>query len=185
MASAITHFIVGSALLLPLMESRLLRPVLPAWCIPVVGGILAVAPDLDTYAARALDVSRGGIWTHRGVVHSPFFLLLVIGALAAVAVIGRGGDWRVWALFTAAWTGAAITHPLLDMLTDGGAGVMLFFPFSTERCFFPWRPIRVSPLGVFRFFSRAGEVLRSEAPFDLAAMAAGVLAWIARRGALD
>ena len=68
------------------------------------------------------------------------------------------------------WAGAAITHPLLDMLTDGGSGVMLFFPFSTERFFFPWRPIRVSPLSIARFFDRAGPILWSELPFCAAAI---------------
>jgi inner membrane protein len=78
----------------------------------------------------------------------------------------------------AVWAGAAITHPLLDMLTDGGSGVMLLFPFSTERLFFPWRPIRVSPLTIARFFDRAGEILWSELPFCAAAL---LLGWAARR----
>jgi inner membrane protein len=72
------------------------------------------------------------------------------------------------------WAGAAITHPLLDMLTDGGSGVMILFPFTTERFFFPWRPIRVSPLSVARFFDRAGGILRSELPFCAAAMLVGL-----------
>ena len=74
------------------------------------------------------------------------------------------------------WAGAAITHPLLDMLTDGGSGVMLLFPFSTERLFFPWRPIRVSPLSIARFFDRAGEILWSELPFCAAAIVLGLAA---------
>jgi inner membrane protein len=57
---------------------------------------------------------------------------------------------------------AALSHPLLDMLTDGGLGIALFYPFSTGRYFFPWRPISVSPIGG-AFFSRAGlEVILSE-----------------------
>jgi inner membrane protein len=80
------------------------------------------------------------------------------------------------------WAGAAITHPLLDMLTDGGSGVMLLFPFSTERLFFPWRPIRVSPLSIASFFDRAGPILCSELPFCAAAV---VLGWVIRRLALS
>ena len=70
-----------------------------------------------------------------------------------------------------------MTHPLLDALTDGGSGVMLLFPFSTDRFFFPWRPIHVSPLGIMRFFSRAGYILRSEMPFCIAAVAIGLGGW--------
>jgi inner membrane protein len=60
------------------------------------------------------------------------------------------------------------------MLTDGGAGVMLFFPFSESRLFFPWRPILVSPLNISQFFAVAGHVLRSELPFCVAAAAIGM-----------
>lgn len=59
------------------------------------------------------------------------------------------------------------------MLTNGGSGVMLLFPFSSARYFFPWHPIQVSPLEIGRFFSRAGEILASELPFCLGALAAG------------
>lgn len=56
----------------------------------------------------------------------------------------------------------AISHTLLDAMTSGGLGVAFFSPFSNERYFFPWRPIRVSPIGV-DFFGEAGvAVLRSE-----------------------
>jgi inner membrane protein len=60
------------------------------------------------------------------------------------------------------------------MLTNGGAGVMLLFPLSEARLFFPWRPIHVSPLGVLRFFKDAGDILRSEMPFCLGAIAVGL-----------
>jgi inner membrane protein len=78
------------------------------------------------------------------------------------------------------WAGCAITHPLLDALTDGGAGVMLLFPISDARLFFPWRPIHVSPLGIRRFFDKAGYILASELPFCLAAIALGIAGLLAR-----
>jgi inner membrane protein len=92
------------------------------------------------------------------------------------ATVARGRAFRWLAVM---WAGAAITHPFLDMLTDGGTGVMLLFPFSTERLFFPWRPIRVSPLSIARFFDRAGEILWSELPFCVAAVGAGLAARLA------
>src|ERR1019366_3863980 len=73
------------------------------------------------------------------------------GSLAAMAAGRRSSRAAVW--LGLLWAGCAVTHPLLDALTDGGSGVMLLFPFSEDRLFFPWRPIHVSPLGVLRFFS--------------------------------
>ena len=171
MASAITHFIVGAALALPACESRTLRGVLPGWAIPVSSGALAVAPDLDTISMRAFGIPYGSFFGHRGFFHSPFFLLLLAGSLAAM-VAGRRSP-RAAAWLGLLWAACAITHPLLDALTDGGSGVMLLFPFSEDRLFFPWRPIHVSPLGILRFFSRAGYILRSEMPFCLVAAAIG------------
>jgi inner membrane protein len=43
-------------------------------------------------------------------------------------------------------------------------GVAFFSPFSNARFFFPFRPIKVSPIGVGRFFSAKGlAVVQSEA----------------------
>jgi len=169
LASAITHFVVGASLALPCMELAALRAVMPRWAIPVTAGLFAAAPDLDTWAMLAFDIPRGSFFSHRGFFHSPFFLASL--ALAVASLVARG---RAVLPLAAVWAGAAITHPLLDMLTDGGSGVMVLFPFSTERFFFPWRPIRVSPLSVARFFDRAGEILRSELPFCAAAMLLGL-----------
>jgi inner membrane protein len=152
MASAITHFIVGAALVWPFTESRAIR---------MFAGVIAAAPDLDVYAMAPYNSFFG----HRGFFHSPFFLILLCMLLAR-------GNIRLGAL----WSAAAITHPLLDMLTDGGLGVMLLVPFSQARLFFPRTPIHVSPIGIARFFSVAGYVLSSEWPFCLAAVALAALA---------
>src|SRR5580693_496333 len=171
MASAITHFIVGASLALPAIESRSIRRVLKPWQIPVSAGLLAITPDFDTPGMRLFDIPYRSFWGHRGFFHSPFFLALFCGALAAV--VARKHGWRAWAWLTLLWTACAVTHPLLDMLTDGGAGVMALYPFSVHRYFFPWHPIHVSPLGIVQFFSRAGYILKSEMPFDLAALVCG------------
>jgi inner membrane protein len=172
MASAITHFSVAAALTIPAAASPALRMVLPRWGIPVSCGILAAAPDLDTFTMRALDIPYGSFFGHRGFFHSPIFLILASGLLAMVVV--RRQKPSTWACLTAIWAGSAITHPLLDMMTDGGSGVMLLFPFSESRLFFAWRPIHVSPLDITSFFNRAGYILASELPFCLAAIAIGL-----------
>jgi len=181
MASPITHFIVASALALPAMESRAIRGVMPAWAIPVSSGLLAMAPDLDLLLRRAFHTPYGSFFGHRGFFHSPFFLILAAGMLAAM-VAGRR-SWRTAAWLGLLWAGCAVTHPLLDALTDGGFGVMLLFPFSTGRFFFPWRPIHVSPLEAFRFYGRAGYILRSEIPFWIAAVEIGGTAFCIARAA--
>ncbi|HXB66614.1 MAG TPA: metal-dependent hydrolase [Candidatus Acidoferrales bacterium] len=183
MASAITHFIVGAAIALPAMQSRALlhvmprpampRPFMPRWALPVTAGLWAAAPDLDTWLMLGFGIPRSSIFSHRGFFHSPFFLILC-AALLAAAVAGKHGR-RTVAWLALMWAVSAVTHPLLDMLTDGGSGVMLLFPFSIGRFFFPWRPIRVSPLSIARFFDRAGPILWSELPFCAAALAVGIL----------
>jgi inner membrane protein len=179
-ASAITHFIVGAAIALPAMESRALRPVLPRWAIPVTAGLWAVAPDLDTWLMAGFAIPRGSLLSHRGFFHSPFFLITLAAALAAM--IARKHGRRTVAWLALMWGVSAVTHPLLDMLTNGGSGVMLLFPFSEERLFFPWRPILVSPLSIARFFDRAGDILWSELPFCLAAVAVGAIGLTWRKG---
>jgi inner membrane protein len=176
MASAITHFAVAASLGLPAMESSALRSVLPRWAIAVTAGLFGVAPDLDTYLMFGFGIERGSLFSHRGFFHSPFFLAIFAFAIAAMVAGSKS-----WIPLGTLWACAAITHPLLDMLTDGGSGVMLLFPFSEDRLFFPWRPIRVSPLGIVRFFQRAGEILLSELPFSAAALGLGCLGWIVKR----
>jgi len=178
MASAITHFVVGAAVAIPWMDSLALRGVLPRWAIPISAGLAGVAPDLDTYLMLGLGIPRGSLFSHRGFFHSPFFLAILAFAVAALAAKGP-----VRLMLGGIWACAAITHPLLDMLTDGGSGVMVLFPFSESRLFFPWRPIRVSPLGIARFFDRAGEILLSELPFCAAALILAFVALITRRRA--
>jgi inner membrane protein len=178
MASAITHFVVGASLALPALRSKSITRVISRWAIPVSAGLLAVAPDLDTYAARLFDVPRGSLFGHRGIFHSAAFLILASAVLAAL-IAGR--QPRSWLGLSFLWACCAITHPLLDMLTDGGSGVMLLYPLTAHRYFFPWRPIHVSPLGIIQFFGRAGYILKSEAPFCAAAFAIGACGWVARR----
>lgn len=49
-------------------------------------------------------------------------------------------------------------------MTSGGLGVAFFSPLNNERYFFPWRPIKVSPIGASSFFSEWGiKVIKSEA----------------------
>lgn len=126
-----------------------------------VGAICSVVPDLDVIGFR-YGVRYGDFWGHRGFTHS----LVFAGFLAAViSFFGFRRAWPSLSLFSI-WTYlflATASHGFLDAMTDGGLGVAFFSPFSDQRYFLPWRPIRVSPIGIGRFFSEPGlAVLQSE-----------------------
>ncbi len=181
MASAISHFVVGMGLALPALRSTTIKRALPPWAILLSAGVLAAAPDVDTLLMSALEIPYNSVLGHRGLLHSAPFLVVVNSLLAWGAA---RGSWPAVARLAALWSCCALSHPLMDMLTNGGLGVMLWYPFSEHRLFFGWRPIRVAPLGVRRFFSQAAYVLKSEAPFDLAAWVIGIAGWLLVRRAV-
>src|ERR1017187_8344250 len=123
MASAIAHFIVGAALALPAIESRTIREVLPRWAIPVLlrcaGGVSRFGHVCD---ARIRHPLREFLRPSRVLPLSVLSVLLA-GSLAAMAAGRRSSRAAVW--LGLLWAGCAVTHPLLDALTDGGSGVML------------------------------------------------------------
>ncbi len=124
-----------------------------------VAAFCAAAPDLDVLAFR-FGISYGSEWGHRGWTHSLVFAA-GFGLLLAAVFFRQDKDfWKIALLFML----ATASHPLLDMLTNGGRGVALWWPFRLDRIFFPWHPIQVSPLGAGAFFSEWGlAVLWSEA----------------------
>jgi inner membrane protein len=148
----------------------------------VVGALCSVVPDLDVIGFR-FGIRYGDFWGHRGFTHS-----LLFAALLATVLIGfRKGEpglshFSLWIYFFL----ATASHGLLDAMTDGGLGVAFFSPFNNTRYFLPWTPIRVSPVGVNRFFSPRGlEVVQSELLWIwLPAALILVSAWLIRRRAV-
>jgi inner membrane protein len=127
----------------------------------VIGALCAVIPDLDVIGF-GFGVHYGDFWGHRGFMHSLLFAALLASVVALLAcrqaVPGFSG-FSLWTYFFL----AIASHGLLDAMTDGGLGVAFFSPFNNTRYFLPWRPIRVSPIGVSRFFTHRGlEVVKSE-----------------------
>jgi inner membrane protein len=136
------------------------RPEIPK-SVWVIGAACSVIPDLDVIGFR-FGIRYGDFWGHRGFAHSLFFAALL--ALVMVVLGFRHGLAGMHALTLWLYLFLAIaSHGLLDAMTDGGLGVAFFSPFDNHRYFFPWTPIRVSPIGVGRFFSPGGlAVLQSE-----------------------
>jgi len=127
----------------------------------VVGAICSVVPDADVIGFR-LGVGYGDFWGHRGFTHSVLFAaglaFLAAGFVVAMSSANINGR-MLWLYFFV----ATASHGLLDALTDGGLGVAFFSPFDTDRYFFPWRPVPVSPISIARFFTERGwAVLKSE-----------------------
>ncbi len=71
----------------------------------------------------------------------------------------------------------AASHPLLDAMTSGGLGVALAWPWSEQRFFAPWRPIRVSPFASQFFSARGIATLLSELRWVWLPLATAVVAW--------
>jgi inner membrane protein len=176
-ASGFSHMVVALSI-----GACFYRPGTPkrVW---VVGALCSVIPDLDVIGFR-FGIRYADFWGHRGFTHS-----LLFGALLASVVLllaFRGGQsplsrFALWMYFFL----ATASHGLLDAMTDGGLGVAFFSPFDNNRYFLPWRPIRVSPIDVGRFFSLRGlEVVRSELLWIWLPAAFLVLSvWLVRRRA--
>jgi inner membrane protein len=108
-------------------------------------------PDADVISF-AFGVSYGSVFGHRGLTHSLAFAA-VVGAVAAwVWGRRRSESIAVFLLFFV----VTASHGVLDAFTNGGLGVAFFAPFNDHRYFFPWRPIRVSPIGGSFFTVRDG-----------------------------
>ena len=120
----------------------------------LAGVAASMIPDLDVYMSGLVP----GIG-HRGVTHTLVFALII--ALTAALFAEALCTTRLAA--SAFIFVATASHPLLDAFTNGGGGILFFWPMSDHRYFMPVRPIEVSPIGIGNFLSRRGvDVLVSE-----------------------
>jgi inner membrane protein len=155
MASAFSHAIaalsIGTCFYRPEVAKRV-------W---IAGVFCSVVPDIDVIGFR-YGIRYGDFWGHRGFTHSLVFAAL-LASMVAVVTFWRGasGIGR-FALFIYLFLATA-SHGLLDAITNGGLGVAFFSPSDNNRYFLPWRPVRVSPIAVTRFFTARGfAILQNE-----------------------
>jgi inner membrane protein len=144
----------------------------------VLTSVCSLLPDADVIGF-VFRINYGSIFGHRGITHSLFFALLV-GIVVSVIFFRRSkvSIWKIALYFSI----VTFSHPLLDMLTDGGLGVALLAPFSNERFFFPWRPVMVSPIGAGFFSERGLATLASEIVWIwLPCLLIVIGAWLIRR----
>ncbi|MEX5406149.1 metal-dependent hydrolase [Stenotrophomonas sp. WED208] len=200
MPSIITHAAVPLALWCAADRGRIPPRLLAA------GVIAAMLPDADVLAF-ALQIPYADAFGHRGASHSLLFACVLAAVAAVLAFFGSGRPWsahrssgsrRPWSAVlcqprlapTKAGSTVASTlqaavfvfvcaasHPLLDAMTSGGLGVALAWPWSEQRFFAPWRPIRVSPFAPQFFSARGVSTLLSELRWVWLPLATVVVAW--------
>jgi inner membrane protein len=156
MASEFSHALVAVALGRTYAEGALSRRF---WGLAI---FCSIFPDVDVFGYM-LGVDYGHFWGHRGFTHSLSFALLlslIVVRCGFPEFVRSSRGWR--GLFFCFFLVTA-SHGFLDAMTDGGLGVAFFAPFDDTRYFLPWRPIKVSPIGLPEFLTAQGwEVLVSE-----------------------
>lgn len=147
---------------------------------------LAALPDADAFGFM-MGVPYGSFCGHRGFTHSLPFALIISLLTVRFAFAKTPTFSRHWFLLVLYFFLIVASHPALDAMTTGGLGVALLSPFDTGRYFFPWRPIRVSPIGIKAFFGTWGlRVIGSEMLWVwLPSSFVVLLAWLYRRARIS
>jgi len=155
MASAFSHALVAYAIG---CSHRWTVSVKRFWTLTI---FCSIVPDLDVLAF-AVGIPYDHVLGHRGLTHSLFFAVVVgfgVVRLGFPEIFGSAAGNKLVVHFSL----VTASHGFLDALTDGGLGVAFGAPFDSSRYFFPWTPVKVSPIGIVRFFSERGmQVLTSE-----------------------
>ena len=127
----------------------------------ILGMVCSVLPDADVLGL-SFGIPYGSFWGHRGFTHS-FLFALLIGIVVTLVFYREQFSKKVGLLLIVYFTLCTASHSILDAMTTGGQGVAFFSPWDNDRYFLPWRPIRVSPIGIANFFTERGiNVLLSE-----------------------
>lgn len=113
---------------------------------------VSMLPDADVIAF-VFHIPYANQFGHRGASHS-----IVFAVLCGVIAWLLRRDRRL-AMFTFV---VVLTHPLLDMLTDGGLGCALLWPVTSARYFWPVQPIPVAPIGAGMLSARGLMVVVTE-----------------------
>jgi len=117
----------------------------------LIGALFSILPDFDVIAFK-FGIPYSSQWGHRGFTHSLFFAVVFSGIFAAILANWMKTSRLVAFTFLFIAMGS---HGVLDMLTDGGLGIAVLWPFDHTRYFFPTQVLKVSPIGM-SFFSEWG-----------------------------
>lgn len=152
LATVISHLAV------PLALTMALGPDSVPTGLMAVALACSVLPDIDALGLW-FGIPYAHPFGHRGLTHSlPSSVALAVAGCLLAPELGA----QPWIAFLVLLV-SAVSHGLLDALTNGGFGIAFFSPFSNRRYFLPWRVLEVSPLSLLGLFSRRGlRVLSSE-----------------------
>jgi inner membrane protein len=147
----------------------------------LTGVAVSVVPDLDVLAFR-LGIPYAADFVHRGFSHSILFAFLAALAGACLYRVFRSTFLQSFLFLFV----AAISHGILDALTNGGLGIAFLWPWSGERFFAPMQVIEVAPLRLSRFLSLKGAaVLWSEFLWVWLPLMGMAFSWILLRLAVN
>ena len=154
MPTIVTHGFVATLLGKSFAAGRM-----PArfWFLSV---LCSIVPDADIVGFR-LGISYEDLLGHRGLSHSLVFALALSLIVVFLAFPRLPKGWTRLLLISYFFV-VTVSHGVLDAMTDGGRGIAFFAPFDDTRYFFPFRPIKVSPIGLSAFSARALDVIWSE-----------------------
>ncbi len=154
MPTVVTHGFVATLLGKSVAVGRM--PV-RFWILSV---LCAVVPDADVLGFP-FGIRYEDVLGHRGLTHSLAFAFVLSSIVAFVAFPRLPEKWTRFLLFSYFFVVTA-SHGVPDAMTDGGLGIAFFAPFDNTRYFFPFRPIKVSPIGLSFFSARGLDVIWSE-----------------------
>ena len=97
-----------------------------------VWSALSMLPDADVIGF-SLGIPYDSPFGHRGATHSFVFAAAIALLALLMARISPGRFARSARATAVAVALVVATHPLLDMLTNGGRGCALLWPFATRR----------------------------------------------------
>jgi inner membrane protein len=165
MATIFSHVLIPITLRVGFGRDRISNRLLALGCLG------AILPDGDVVAFK-LGIAYEDAFGHRGASHSiSFALLMGILAMLFSKPLHASKTSAFLVMFI-----STLSHACLDAMTSGGHGVALLWPYEDTRYFFPWRPIKVSPIGGAFFSERGMQTVVSEAKT--------ILVWCAAIGAL-
>ena len=155
MASAFGHALTAYSL------GKIYPKSINSWKFLALGVICSIIPDADIITFQ-FGIPYEHLFGHRGFFHS-FLFAAILGLFATIIFYSKQAfGLKGIGLFTY-FTLCTASHGLLDAMTSGGLGVAFFSPWDNTRHFLPWRPIKVSPIGLENFFSEWGwQVVKSE-----------------------
>ena len=108
-------------------------------------------PDIDTFA-YLFRIDEQHPLGHRGIAHSGVFALALAWAVMARFYRPLKSNRLRWWGYYIWFFLMTISHGLFDALVDSSLGIAFFWPYTSERFLFAWRPLMDVPIRFAEFF---------------------------------